>query len=225
VSWLSVQKLLHRRPPLQSHFASSTATGGCSGSLGTVGMYGGQRTWPAFKPRARPLFCLTSLGMFAVVLVDDVRYQEREGRDSEPQAACEFLRQNSACDFCVCAVRRRRQGFPRFFSWASVSDTSEHAVKTSAWPATLARSAVLFSCLFTHRCCCRSSCRPCCRRQRPCAFPAFESRLHNIHMPSNLLYVSTIYPKGNQSISVTSGSLVVPGPVSHNRLTFSLPTE
>jgi hypothetical protein len=51
--------------------------------------------------------------MFAVVLVDDVRYQEREGRDFEPQAAFEFLRQNSACGFCVCALRPR-QAFIRF---------------------------------------------------------------------------------------------------------------
>ena len=86
-----------------SHFASSTAAAGAM-SPGQSG-YRDQRTWPAFKPRARPLFCLTSLGMFAVVLVDDVRYQEREGRNRDKaEGACEFLRLNSACDLCVCAA-------------------------------------------------------------------------------------------------------------------------
>lgn len=69
-----VQKL--RGPPLVSQFASRTAAAGAVTVRRRWIWYRDQRTWPAFKPRARPLFCLTSLGMFAVVLVDDVRYKE-----------------------------------------------------------------------------------------------------------------------------------------------------
>jgi hypothetical protein len=75
--------------------------------------------------------------MFAVVLVDDVRYQEREGRVSrERRAPGEFLRQNSACDFLRVRFLRLCQAFPRFLDLGLGFDprTSEHEVNASAWP-------------------------------------------------------------------------------------------
>jgi hypothetical protein len=78
--------------------------------------------------------------MFAVVLVDDVRYQEREGRVSrERRAPGEFLRQNSACDFL--RVRRFSASAKHFLAFqlflvlglGPYPHTSEHEVKLSAW--------------------------------------------------------------------------------------------
>lgn len=125
VSCLSVQKILIVL--LLFAFASSTAAAGAM-SPGQSG-YRDQRTWPAFKPRARPLFCLTSLGMFAVVLVDDVRYQEREGKNRDKaEGACEFLRLNSACDLCVCAAPNAKLSlfWPRSLECLSMQWSSQH---------------------------------------------------------------------------------------------------
>ena len=91
-----------------SQFASSTAAAGAR-PPGDDG-YWDQRTWPALMPRARPLFCLTSLGMFAVVLVDDVRYQARRETVRDSRGACKFRKRVSWRAIC-CALSAKTLAF------------------------------------------------------------------------------------------------------------------
>ena len=117
-----------------SQFASSTAAASAMSS--GHGGYRDQRTWPALMPRARPLFCLTSLGMFAVVLVDDVRYQRKECRKSRTKAA--------GTNF-VGRTPRVRAPRPALFPFFQPLRISEHGTKLTAW---------LCDCHFGPHCCC-----------------------------------------------------------------------
>lgn len=76
-------------------------------------------------PRARPLFCLTSLGIFAVVLVDDVRC--RKECQNRAKAAGKLANFESAA-IPVCVPWRRT----RFASPRLDSGISDHSTKLTS---------------------------------------------------------------------------------------------